>query len=112
MVRPPRQPIDLKAATADVKARCARVLVNLEVIEQHKDPIFQDPRPRSFGRLSHLIPKPACFESLCNNQNTFSHQPSLVAPMDAGALFLRHFADLWARRTLATACRHRRARPP
>jgi hypothetical protein len=27
-----------------VKARCARVLVGLEVIEQHKDPIFQDPR--------------------------------------------------------------------
>jgi hypothetical protein len=27
-----------------VKARCARVLVGLEVIEQYKDPIFQDPR--------------------------------------------------------------------
>jgi hypothetical protein len=44
MVRSPRQPIDLKATTADVKTRCARVLVNLEVIEQYKDPIFQDPR--------------------------------------------------------------------
>jgi hypothetical protein len=43
-VRSPRQPIDLKASTADVKARCARVLVGLEVIEQQKDPIFQDPR--------------------------------------------------------------------
>jgi hypothetical protein len=44
MVRPPRQPIDLKATTAEVKGRCARVLVSLEVIEQYKDPIFQDPR--------------------------------------------------------------------
>ena len=44
MVRSPRQPIDLKASTADVKARCARVLVGLETIEQQKDPIFQDPR--------------------------------------------------------------------
>jgi hypothetical protein len=44
MVRSPRQPIDLKASTADVKARCARVLVGLEVIEQQRDPIFQDPR--------------------------------------------------------------------
>ena len=44
MVRPPRQPIDLKASTADVKARCARALVGLEAIEQQKDPIFQDPR--------------------------------------------------------------------
>ena len=44
MVRSPRQPIDLKASTADVKARCARVLVGLEAIEQLKDPIFQDPR--------------------------------------------------------------------
>jgi hypothetical protein len=44
MVRSPRQPIDLKASTADVKARCARVLVGLETIEQHKDSIFQDPR--------------------------------------------------------------------
>jgi hypothetical protein len=44
MVRPPRQPIDLKASTAGVKARCARVLVGLEAIEQQKAPIFQDPR--------------------------------------------------------------------
>ena len=44
MVRSPRHPIDLKATTADVNARCARVLVSLEVIEQYKDPIFQDPR--------------------------------------------------------------------
>ena len=44
MVRPPRQHIDLKASTADVKARCARVLVSLEAIEQYTDPIFQDPR--------------------------------------------------------------------
>ena len=44
MIRPPRQLIDLKASTADVKARCARALVGLEAIEQQKDPIFQDPR--------------------------------------------------------------------
>jgi hypothetical protein len=44
MVRPPRQPIDLRASTAEIKARCARVLVSLEVIEQYKDPVFQDPR--------------------------------------------------------------------
>ena len=44
MVRSPRQPTDLKASTADVKARCARALVGLEAIEQQKDPIFQDPR--------------------------------------------------------------------
>jgi hypothetical protein len=44
MVRSPRQPIDLKTSTADVKARCARVIVGLETIEQQKDPIFQDPR--------------------------------------------------------------------
>jgi hypothetical protein len=44
MIRAPRQPIDLKATTASVKARCARVLVGLEVIEQQKDPIFQNPR--------------------------------------------------------------------
>ena len=44
MIRSPRQPIDLKASTADVEARCARVLVSLEALEQRKDPIFQDPR--------------------------------------------------------------------
>jgi hypothetical protein len=44
MVRSPRQPIDLKASTADVKARCARALIGLEAIEQQKDPIFRDPR--------------------------------------------------------------------
>jgi hypothetical protein len=44
MVRSPRQPIDLKASTADVKARCARALVGLEAIERQKDPIFQDAR--------------------------------------------------------------------
>ena len=44
MVRSPRLPIDLKASTADVKARFARVLVSLERLEQYKDPIFQDPR--------------------------------------------------------------------
>ena len=44
MVRSPRQAIDLKASTANVKARCARVLVGLEAIEQQKGPIFQDPR--------------------------------------------------------------------
>jgi hypothetical protein len=37
MVRSPRQPIDFNATTA-------RVLVSLEVIDQNKDPIFQDPR--------------------------------------------------------------------
>jgi hypothetical protein len=41
---PQRQPVDLKGATANLKARCARVLANLEAIEQQKDPIFQDPR--------------------------------------------------------------------
>ena len=44
MVRTPRQPIDLKASTANVKARCARVLVGLEALEQQKNSIFQDPR--------------------------------------------------------------------
>jgi hypothetical protein len=61
MVRSPRQPIDLRASTADVKARCTRVLVGLEVIEQHKDPIFHI--RGQFGwnsRLAFTNLKPRC----------------------------------------------------
>lgn len=48
MVRPPRPPIDLKATT-EIKARCARVLVGLELIEQYRGPISQDPRSVCLG---------------------------------------------------------------
>jgi hypothetical protein len=44
MTQPPRQPTDLNAATADVKARVRRVIEDLEAIEQLKEPIFRDPR--------------------------------------------------------------------
>ena len=42
--RAPRQPVDLQAATRDVKDRVQRVIGELEAIEQHKDPIFTCPR--------------------------------------------------------------------
>ena len=41
--RAPRQPVDLQAATRDVKDRVQRVIGELEAIEQHKDPIFTSP---------------------------------------------------------------------
>jgi hypothetical protein len=44
MGRAPRQPVDLQAVTRDVKDRVRRVIGGLEAIEQHKDPIFADPR--------------------------------------------------------------------
>jgi hypothetical protein len=40
----PRVPVDLQAATRDVKNRCARALANLENITGIVDPIFSDPR--------------------------------------------------------------------
>jgi len=42
--RAPRQPVDLQAATRDVKDRVQRVIGELEAIEQHKDLIFSSPR--------------------------------------------------------------------
>ena len=42
--RAPRQPVDLQAATRDVKDRVRRVIGELEAIEQHKDLIFSSPR--------------------------------------------------------------------
>jgi hypothetical protein len=39
-----RAPIDLQAATRDIKMRCARVCGNLEAIAQSPDVIFADPR--------------------------------------------------------------------
>jgi len=44
MGRPPRVPVDLVAATKDVKARIERVLANLQPITQQRDPILADPR--------------------------------------------------------------------
>jgi hypothetical protein len=44
MGRPPRQPVDLAAATKDIKLRIERVLVNLEPITEQRDPILADPR--------------------------------------------------------------------
>jgi hypothetical protein len=44
MTQPPRQPTDLDAATADLKARVRRVIGDLEAIEQLKEPVLQDPR--------------------------------------------------------------------
>ena len=44
MIRTPRQPIDLTAATKDVKARIERVLANLEPITQQREPVLSDPR--------------------------------------------------------------------
>ena len=39
-----RSPIDLAAATRDIKNRCARASGNLELITQTTDPVFPDPR--------------------------------------------------------------------
>jgi hypothetical protein len=44
MGRAPRQPVDLQAATKDVRARVERVLANLEPITQQRDPVLADPR--------------------------------------------------------------------
>jgi hypothetical protein len=44
MASPPRQPVDLPAATRDVRLRVERVLANLEPITQQRDPILTDPR--------------------------------------------------------------------
>jgi hypothetical protein len=44
MGRPPRTPVDLQAATKDVRHRVERVLTNLEPITQDRDPVIQDPR--------------------------------------------------------------------
>jgi hypothetical protein len=40
----PRAPVDLHAATTDVKARIRRVIGELEAIEQQQDPVFVSPR--------------------------------------------------------------------
>jgi hypothetical protein len=44
MASPPRQPVDLVAATRDVRLRVERALTNLEPIMQQRDPILADPR--------------------------------------------------------------------
>jgi hypothetical protein len=44
MGRPPRQPVDLAAATKDIKLRVERVLATLEPITQQRDPVLADPR--------------------------------------------------------------------
>jgi hypothetical protein len=44
MGRPPRVPVDLQAATRDVKAKIRRVIGELEAIEQQHEPIFVAPR--------------------------------------------------------------------
>jgi hypothetical protein len=44
MASPPRQPVDLVAATRDVRLRVERALTNLEPITQQRDPILADPR--------------------------------------------------------------------
>jgi hypothetical protein len=44
MASPPRQPVDLVAATRDVRLRVERALTNLESITQQRDPILADPR--------------------------------------------------------------------
>lgn len=44
MASPPRQPVDLRAATRDVRLRVERVLAHLEPITQQRDPILTDPR--------------------------------------------------------------------
>jgi len=44
MASPPRQPVDLVAATRDVRSRVERALTNLEPITQQRDPILADPR--------------------------------------------------------------------
>jgi hypothetical protein len=44
MGRPPRVPVDLLAATKEVRLRVERVLANLEPITQQRDPVLADPR--------------------------------------------------------------------
>jgi hypothetical protein len=44
MASPPRQPVDLLAATREVRLRVERVLTNLEPITQQRDPVLADPR--------------------------------------------------------------------
>ena len=44
MASPPRQPVDLVAATRDVRLRVERALTNLEPITQQRDPTLADPR--------------------------------------------------------------------
>jgi hypothetical protein len=44
MGRAPRQPVDLVAATREVRLRVERVLTNLEPITQQRDPILADAR--------------------------------------------------------------------
>jgi hypothetical protein len=44
MARPPRTPVDLQAATKEVRLRVERVLANLEPITQQRDPVLADPR--------------------------------------------------------------------
>ena len=41
---PPRVPVDLLAATKEVRLRVERVLANLEPITQQRDPVLADPR--------------------------------------------------------------------
>jgi len=45
MGRPPRVPVDLLAATKEVRLRVERVLANLEPITQQRTPVLADPRP-------------------------------------------------------------------
>jgi hypothetical protein len=44
MAQTPRNPIDLHAATRDIKAKLRRVIDELEAIELQQDPIFPSPR--------------------------------------------------------------------
>lgn len=44
MATPPRYPVDLQAATKEVRRRVERVLTQLEPITQQRDPILSDPR--------------------------------------------------------------------
>jgi hypothetical protein len=44
MGRPPRVPVDLLAATKEVRLCVERVLANLEPITQQRDPVLVDPR--------------------------------------------------------------------
>jgi hypothetical protein len=39
-----RSPVDLEAATRDVRNRCGRAASNIDMIAQTKDANFQDPR--------------------------------------------------------------------
>jgi hypothetical protein len=44
MASTPRLPVDLVAASRDVRLRVERALTNLEPITQQRDPILADPR--------------------------------------------------------------------